>query len=436
MNAESARVISGFDGIGLAPAEILVPAPGVDVTRWAVVACDQFTSQPEYWREAEALVGDSPSTLGMILPEVYLNAPDAPERARRILSNMRLAADSGAALPFFGFALVERRFDEDGHGGSRPARIGLVVAVDLEAYDFAASSTSPIRPTEGTIIERLPPRAAIRREAALELPHILLLLQDKARSVVEPIYNRRGSLRPLYDAPLMLGGGSIKGWAIDDPNDISAIGDALRSLPMADGVRAAVGDGNHSLAAARSVWLETRDTIPQEQRAAHPLRYALAEACNVYDEGITFEPIHRIIYGAGMGEFMEAFAAWTAAQGGTLSGEPSSGRPLVCLSTEGESLFWIAGMKQQTTVGIVQAFLDQWSVLQNRPEVCVDYIHGDDTLRVLASQQPNRVGIMLPALDKSELFPAIARDGALPRKTFSMGHAREKRYYLESRLLR
>jgi hypothetical protein len=401
------------------------------------VACDQFTSQPEYWKSAEAFVGNSPSALNMILPEAFLDAPDSAERERRVISNMRRTADSGILLPFFGYALAERRFDSDnGNDNKRPPRVGLIAAVDLEYYDYNADSSSPIRPTEGTIAQRLPPRAAIRREAALELPHIMLLLQDQARSVIEPVYARRGSLRQLYDAPLMLGGGSIKGWAIDNPDDISAIQSAIRALPLTGGVRAAVGDGNHSLAAARMVWMDTRQSIPQEQRAAHPLRFALAEVCNVYDEGISFEPIHRIVYGADTRAFMESFEAWTADQGGTLSSESLPyGKMIVRVSTEGERPLWISGASQQTAAGIVQSFLDQWPAIGGGSDAYVDYIHGDDALRSLASE-PNRVGILLPSLDKSELFPAIAKDGVLPRKTFSMGLAREKRYYLEARKLR
>ncbi|GHU70801.1 hypothetical protein AGMMS49992_03730 [Clostridia bacterium] len=448
MSLQIERTASLYNGLGIVPAEILTPAADVDVTRWAVVACDQFTSQPEYWQQAGRFVGGMPSTLQFILPEVYLNAPDADERKRSILDNMRLAQTKGVfAQPFVGFVLVERSFETDKAAGeSRPPRIGLVTAVDLELYDFSAESTSPIRATEGTIVERLPPRVAIRREAALELPHILLLLQDKERSVIEPVYAKRASLRKLYDAPLMLGGGSIKGWAVDSADDITIIGEALRTLPTVNGVRIAVGDGNHSLAAARAVWLEARDGIPEDQRATHPLHYALAEMCNVYDDGITFEPIHRIVYGAKLAELLAAFVLWVADRGGFTLIKPNElrtsgpsretvGQSVSFIDSESSVTISITSPPLQTAVGTVQAFLDQWSVMQKQTEVSIDYIHGDDVLRDLASA-PDRVGILLPALDKSELFPAIAKDGALPRKTFSMGHAREKRYYLEARRLR
>jgi uncharacterized protein (DUF1015 family) len=438
---------NGFEGVGLAPAEVLVPALSIDITRWAVVACDQFTSQPEYWREAEAFVGGAPSALNMILPEAYLNAPDADDRTRRILSSMRQSiqhseTDRGLFSSFFGFALVERRFVSGDSSVERAARVGLIAAVDLECYDYSPDSSSPIRSTEGTIIERLPPRMAIRREAALELPHILLLLQDKERSVIEPIYARRDSLRPLYDAPLMLDGGSVKGWAIDNPDDIESIGSALRSLPMADGIRVAVGDGNHSLAAARAVWLESREQIPLEQRATHPLRFALAEVCNIYDDGIAFEPIHRILYDAGMDAFLSDFRMWVDAQGGSMQIErvdqefshKTDDKSAICITSDAAYVLRFDGLRFQTVVGIVQEFLD-CRPAYGKSNGSVDYIHGDDSLRELATQ-PNRIGILLPALDKSHLFPAIAKDGALPRKTFSMGHAREKRYYLEARKLR
>ncbi|MDR1569675.1 MAG: DUF1015 domain-containing protein [Oscillospiraceae bacterium] len=448
-------ISDAFIGTGLAPAEILVPRAETDITRWAVVACDQFTAQPEYWNSAEEFVGDAPSTLKMILPEAFLKLePGSPDglsaltsrRVDKIYSAMRDALNSNVfAPPVRGLVLTERSFIPEG-GKQRAKRVGLLAAVDLESYDFSPGSDSAIRATEGTIIERIPPRVSIRRAAALEIPHVLLLIQDAARSVIEPIYSMREKLRLLYDAPLMLGGGSIRGWAVEDPAMLQSCGAALRALPLTGGVRVAVGDGNHSLAAARAIWLETRELLSDEQRANHPARYALAEVCNLFDDGIAFEPIHRIVYGTAASAIMLEFFAWLRARGSRPQvsiNEKTDGlcvgeclQELICIGVNGSYTLKIDNPPAALTVGTLQSFLDDFTDRQSKQtEVYIDYIHGADSLRKFASE-PNRAGFLLPTLDKRSLFAAIVKDGALPRKTFSMGSAQEKRYYLECRKLR
>ena len=452
----NAAVTNAFAGTGLAPAEILVPNNNVDITKWATVACDQFTSDPEYWNDASSIVGDSPSTLRMIMPEAFLELdPNAQggisertaARVKDIHACMRSALESDTLnRPTVGLILTERSFETPPGETPRANRVGLVAAVDLEQYDYSPGSTSAVRATEGTILERIPPRVMIRKGAPLELPHILLLIQDAARSVIEPIYNNRGNLRQLYDAPLMLGGGSVRGWAVDDPDMLAACGRALAALPTDGGMRVAVGDGNHSLATARAVWLSIRDAIPEDQRAHHPARYALAEVCNLFDDGIQFEPIHRIVYGTAASAIMLEFFAWLRQRGSRpqVSIEEQTASPtmgesvqsLVCVGVNGSYTLSIDKSPSVLTVGFLQDFLDQWSVFQSseQTKVFIDYIHGSDVLHKLAAE-PNRAGFILPPIDKSLLFAAIIKDGALPRKTFSMGHAQEKRYYLECRKL-
>lgn len=411
-----------FSRLGVGPARMLLPNDQVDITRWAVVACDQYTAQPEYWAEADALVGSSPSTLRLIYPEAFLE--DGQDRTPAIHDAMRSYLNQDVfSAPFEGMVLVERTT-------RLGRRLGLVLAVDLEAYDHTPGNDRPIRATEGTILERIPPRMRIRQGAPLELPHILLLMDDAQRGVIEPLYDAREALRPLYDAPLMLGGGHIRGWAIEG-DALQAATQAMAQLPCPGALRFAVGDGNHSLATARACWLALRDSLSPEERENHPARYALAELCNVHDTGIVFEPIHRLLFGVEAKQTLQAFEQWLAQHGATLSTQPLEEAQSLTLIGASEMPLFIANAPQVLPVATLQAFLDEWL-----PSVSatIDYIHGDDVLRALASK-PDQCGFLLPAMDKYSLFPAIALDGVLPRKTFSMGEADEKRYYLECRSL-
>ncbi len=364
--------------------DVLLPRAGVDLTKWAVVACDQFTSQPEYWEKAGQIVGSAPSTLRLIHPEAYLlkNPQDDPTDA--IHQTMRTYLREGVfAPPRHAFLLTERTT-------ASGVRAGLMVLVDLAAYDYTPGSRSLIRPTEGTVISRLPARVRVRQGAALELPHLMLLADDPQRTLIEPLYQRRASFEKLYDFELMLGGGHLRGWAVPEAEPVLQAMQALPSLQTDDPILFAVGDGNHSMAAARKCYLE--HPTPQN-------RYMLAEVVNLYSDALTFEPIHRLLTGERLdGVFAEAQSRGIRLDGGD--------------------------------VRVVQPFLDE--VL---PEgVIVDYIHGEEALTTLSRREGCR-GIRLAPIAKQTLFASLQGGKTLPRKAFSMGEAQEKRYYMECRQL-
>ena len=397
-------------------AGILLPQTGIDLERWAVVACDQFTAQPEYWRKARALVGEVPSALRLILPEAWLSEGEA--RTPAIHRAMEDYLERGLLVPAVkdGFVLVERRTP----AGVRP---GLVAALDLEAYDFTPGSKSLIRPTEGTVLERVPPRARIRAGAPVELPHVMMLIDDPGDTVIGPLYAQRDGLRKLYDFELMLGGGHLRGWAVEG-GDVRGVFDAVDALAArADGLLYAVGDGNHSLAAARQCWLDLRGTLSEAEREDHPARFALVELVNLACPALEFEPIHRVLFGVDAVALMDEYRAYLK-ENGAYQGE---GDDLVAFDGAGHE--W--GLKStEHPLRLLQAFLDGY--LARHPGARIDYIHGEDALRALVNR-PDSMGIMPRAFDKSELFGYIRSHGVLPRKTFSMGEAAEKRYYMEAR---
>lgn len=397
-------------------ARILLPREDVDPRKWAVVACDQFTAQPEYWQRAEALVGEAPSALRLILPEVWLK--DAQTRTPAIHAAMARYLAGGTLRPAVedGFVLVERRTE----AGVRP---GLVAALDLEAYDFAPGSNSLIRATEGTVMERVPPRARIRAGAPLELPHAMMLIDDPEDTLLGPLYARRGELRELYDFELMLGGGHLRGWAVEGEDARGVLRAAEALCRQAEGLMYAVGDGNHSLAAARQCWLEIRQGLTEEQRRSHPARFALVEIVDLACPALKFEPIHRVLFGVDSGEVIEAYRAFLAREGAP-AGEGSD-----VIAFDGAGRQWGFGSAEHP-LRLLQRFLDEY--LGRTPGASIDYIHGEAALRALVNA-PDRMGFMPRAFDKGELFDAIRRHGALPRKTFSMGEATEKRYYMEAR---
>lgn len=364
--------------------DILLPCAHVDKQRWAVVACDQFTSQPEYWDEAEAFVGGAPSTLRLIHPEARLLQHPDDDPVDGIHRAMREYLSGGVFAPArHGFILTERTTQSG-------KRLGLMVLIDLAAYDYAPGSRPLIRPTEGTVESRLPARVRVRSGAALELPHLMLLADDPRRTLIDPLYARRGALEKLYDFELMQGGGHLRGWAVDDEAGVLTAMDALPSLQTDDPILFAVGDGNHSMAAARKCWLEH----PTERN-----RYMLAEVVNLYDESLNFEPIHRLL----RGENLDTIWRKAAERGVVLDG----------------------GDVRQ-----VQPFLDE--ALDE--SVQVDYIHGAQALETL-SARPGCRGIALRGIEKETLFPSLHGGKTLPRKAFSMGEAWEKRYYMEARAL-
>ena len=429
--------------IGVLVPNVMLPPKGTDFSKWAVVACDQFTSQPEYWEAARAYIGDAPTTLDLFLPEAFLGKDGEAERIATIRSNMRdyMAKGILETKPQ-GFVLVRRSVAGN-------TRWGLVMALDLECYDYNKGATTLIRATEGTIVERIPPRLRIREGAPLELPHILVLIDDPQRTVIEPLAQKTDALETVYDTDLMLDGGHITGWLVDGKTDVQGAIDAMTALTDADAFRAkygdhapllfAMGDGNHSFATAKANWEKVKATLSPEEQKDHPARYALVEVENVHDDGIIFEPIHRVLFGIGGMEGAEKLLQKLKAQNGDARIELSDDMPK---ASGGEvhtipfctgsifGAFVVEKPAAQLAVGTLQNAID--ALLKETEGAEVDYIHGEAVVRDLASK-PDTMGFLLPAMQKSELFPTVVYDGALPRKTFSMGEANEKRYYLECR---
>ncbi|MBE6597295.1 MAG: DUF1015 domain-containing protein [Ruminococcaceae bacterium] len=400
-------------------------------TKWATIACDQFTSEREYWEAAAEIVGDVPSTLALMIPEVYLS-----ETAKRIPSVHKAMKEYLADVLYEhkDAMIYLERVQSDGR-----VRRGLIGAVDLEGYDYNKGAQSPIRATEGTVIERIPPRVAVRRDAELELPHVMLLIDDSEKTVIEPLAKKVGEMKTAYDFDLMLGGGHVKGYFVDK-DDREKIYSALEKLSSADSMTEkygnaaiapllfAVGDGNHSLASAKAAYEEVKSKIGVEAAATHPSRYALCEVVNLHDEALDFEPIYRVVFGADADELIASLKKYAA----ELSGNGQAQR-VKCIIGDKEEEILFADPVQQLTVGTLQSFLDDYAKSHEKTEI--DYIHGEDSLRALASKD-DVVGFLFDGMSKDELFRTVIFDGALPRKTFSMGHARDKRYYLECRKIK
>ena len=535
---------------GLKPDDIYLPAEGIDLRRWAVVACDQYTSQPEYWRRVEAYVGARPSTLHIVQPEIDLERAGA--RIPAIHRAMREYLSNGTLVRAVrnGFTLTERTT-------ASGARLGLVAAVDLEEYDFTPGSGAMIRATEGTIRERIPPRLRIREGAPLECPHVMLLLDDPARTVIEPLHARLRETAPLCDFELMENGGRLRVWGVEG-NALAPVSDALSALwEKSDGFLYAVGDGNHSLATAKARWDALKPALSPEEAQNHPARYALAEIVNLHSPALVFEPIHRVLFGADMEDLVSAYRAHLASRGmkltaveplssrasgtkpvepssscacgtkpaepssfpasgmkpaepssscacgmkpvepssscacgmkpaepssfpasrtklaessfscacgtkpaepssfpasGTKPAEPSSScacgaKPaepcssargmtptdeaeLTFVSGNARASYRVGNPENPLPVAVLQPFLDEY--LRSHPAARIDYVHGAAAVESLC-QTPHTTGVLLPAIDKSALFPAVRQGGALPRKTFSMGEPDEKRYYMECR---
>ena len=432
-----------YNDIGIQIPQIFLPKRGTDLTKWAVIACDQFTSQPEYWQEVETLVGGNPSTYNLILPEVYLEKPGVEERIKHIQAKMRYYLDNKYLEPHEGLIYVERTV----HGKTRR---GIILALDLECYDFTKSSTSLIRATEGTIVERLPPRMKIRQGAALELPHILVLIDDPQRTVIETLEKNRAGLEMIYDFDLMLGSGHLTGYAVTPTLEDRVVA-SLRRLAQADTFSArygisqdkpillfAMGDGNHSLATAKAVWEKMKPEVGMD----HPSRYALVEIENIHDEGLEFQPIHRVLFGLKR----DIFAALKGFFNKNFSYTPVNTAEEMVKRVDNahgpkQTIGLVGGGKQfgvvridhpssNLPVGTLQAFLDPF--LDEGGADKIDYVHGEEVVCRLGIQ-PNNAGFYVPGIDKSDLFKTVILDGALPRKTFSMGEAKEKRFYMESR---
>lgn len=414
-----------FSGLPFGPADILMPQK-VDLTRWAVVACDQYTSQPDYWARVEALVGQAPSSLRLILPESRLGGPDVAGHIRSVNAAMEdyLARGLFARYPD-SLIYVERALR------SGKVRRGLVGRLDLAAYDFTPGSGAPVRATEGTVLSRVPPRAAVRQGAPLELPHILLLADDRERTIMPALSAAKEGMRRVYDFDLMEDSGRLTGWLLGE-EEREGVAAALGALSAPEAFQRrydaperpplvlAVGDGNHSLAAAKACW-EANPT---------PLnRYALCELVDLWDESLEFEPIHRVVFGVEPQALLAALRDYYPESHG---GE-GEGHVLRWVTREGEGTLTVPNPQGQLEVGTLQAFLDDY--LAENAGDC-DYIHGEDVTRKLALQDDHTMAFLLPPMAKDRLFPTVIWDGVLPRKTFSMGEAHDKRFYLEARKIR
>ncbi len=390
------------------PADILLPRVD-DMTKWSCIACDQFTAEPEYWREAERIVGSEPSTLRLMLPEAWLGVRDSAAETRKIYAAMKDYVNRGIFRTVEdSFVYVERTLP------SGAVRRGLVGKLDLECYDWAPGSATPVRATEGTVESRLPARVEVRRGATLEMPHIMVFIDDPENAVIPSAAG--GEV--LYDFELMLGGGRIRGSRVT--------GEAAERLTAAleapeGSVRFAMGDGNHSLAAAKRCWEQIKRNLPESELETHPARYALAEIVNIHDEAVTFEPIHRVLLETAPRGFIEEAAARL----------PRGKGQAVTLLAGRREMEIETGMPLGELVALVDELLGDWRREHGGEP---DYIHGDEEARALGGK-PSSVGVLLPRLEKAELFPYITEHGPYPKKSFSIGHARDKRYYLECRAI-
>ena len=444
------------------PANILLPNDGIDMEKWSVIACDQFTSQADYWNAVEKYVADAPSTLNVVFPEIYLGTTTKQERIKYINNTMDTYLTDGTLKQAVtdGYVLVERTTESG-------VRLGIVGLIDLDDYDFDPKKKTLIRATEGTVISRIPPRVKIREHAAIELPHVMLLVDDPVdgqngelcqnesqesavniaaikHGIIEYVYAIRDTLRKLYDTELMQGGGHIRGYAIE--------GEAAKQVTEAfaakqnsgGGFLFAVGDGNHSLATAKTCWenIKKSGKFTEEQLKTHPARYALVEICNLHSEALEFKPIHRLLTNVDVKDMLSFFEAEITKQGlesadgeeivfeyvesgNDDSAKQANGNEAVSENNYGIN---ITNRGDRLPVEILQGILDKYLEIHNN--VSIDYIHGDEALHGLV-QETKGCGIFLQSIDKSTLFPAINAGGVLPRKTFSIGEANEKRYYME-----
>ena len=391
---------------------ILLPRKGTDMSAYAVIACDQFTSQVEYWNDLKDMIGDKLSTFHMIYPEAYLESTNQSEYIQKINQTINsylkdnLLVDMGEC-----FVLVER---VTAYG---VRRLGLVISIDLEEYSYERGVTCSIKASEATIVERIPPRLKIRKDAPIELPHTLLLFDDKEKSNIEQLYAKRKELDLLYDFELNQNGGHIRGYLVKDTDSvIKKFNDIYKKNN--NGLMFIVGDGNHSLATAKVHWENIKKNLSKEEQENHPARFALVEANNVYDDGIIFEPIHRILFNAG--DFQKELDA--------LDG---NGQLAYAYSKKDGKKTIKTTKSAAETYQIIQKLIDE--NLKKHPEMKVDFIHDESSVLEIADKNPDSLAIVMPALGKSDIFEFVAKDMVLPRKSFSMGHASEKRYYLEAK---
>lgn len=400
-------------------ADILLPKQ-VTIDKWAVVACDQFTSQPEYWRRVRTFVGDEPSTIHLVFPEAELET-EGQSKIKEINENMRRYVLEGIFEEYKDSYIYVERTMKNG-----TIRKGVVGLIDLEEYSYKADAKTKIQATEKTVVERIPPRMEIRRDAELELPHVLLFCDDQEKQVIEPLESRKDYLKKMYDFDLMEDGGHIVGWLVDGEEAeafASRFSDYEAKMQNEKSLILAVGDGNHSLATAKACYEEYKEKNPELDWANHPARYALVELENIHDEAQEFEPIHRVVTNVDADKLLSELKETISADRGIAI--------KYCIGAQEEEIYLRRDLGQ-LAIGVLQNFLDDYL---ERNEGIIDYIHGEEVVREL-SREEKSIGFLVPTIEKEQLFEGIARDGVLPRKTFSMGHAQEKRYYLECRRIK
>lgn len=419
-------------GTAFQSADILLPEKTTDMEKWSVIACDQFTSEPEYWEKVKDIVGNNPSTLDMILPEVYLEKGDHEERLKNIEASMNKYLQENVFTEYKDAMIYVERTDSIGN-----VRAGIVGKIDLEQYDYHKPSDSLVRATEATVAERIPARVEIRKNAIVELPHVMLLIDDEGKHVIEPCAQWKESLPLLYDFDLMMGGGHISGYLLGKEKQeqiqkaLSVLADPecfsdkynVKDCPV---LQFAVGDGNHSLAAAKEYYEQLKAAHPEQDLTAHPARYALVEVVNIHSPALKFEAIHRIVTGVDVEDLLSKMDEALHIQ------NEGKGQTFYTIYNGEKKKCVIECPTSKLTVGSLQGFLDNYLV-QNGGKI--DYIHGEEVVESLAVQKDS-IGFILPDMGKEELFPTVIHDGALPRKTFSMGHAQDKRYYTECRKIR
>lgn len=413
-------------------ADILLPKDA-DMHKWSVVACDQYTSEPKYWEEVENIVGDAPSTLKITLPEIYLERENVSERIQKINDEMDNLLNTNFFKTLSNSLVYLERTCSDGK-----VRKGIVGMVDLEDYSYEKGSQTLIRATEGTVLERIPPRVRVRENAKLELPHVMLLIDDEKKEIIEGLTDKVSSEDLVYDFDLMQNGGHIKGYKIPD-NLTDAVFAGLEKLADKDNFEAkynvkdkgvllfSVGDGNHSLATAKACYENLKKVLPKEEYENHPARYALVEVVNLHSDALEFEPIHRVVFGVEPEKMIKEFKKFYDIS--TTAGE---GQRIEYVYKDHSETLYIKNPKSNLAVGSLQIFIDEY-IKSNGGKV--DYIHGDDVTKKLGSE-PGNIGFLLPNMKKTDLFKTVILDGALPRKTFSMGHSYDKRYYLEARKIK
>ena len=407
-------------------ADILLPDfSRFDGEKWATIACDQFTSEPEYWQAAEKLVGDAPSALRVILPELYLNDKRS-ERVAAINEKMKEYEKSVLCEHKDSMIYLER-IDAQGK-----LRRGIVACIDLEDYDYALGKKPLIRATEGTVLDRIPPRAEVRKNASIELPHVMLLIDDAKKAIIEKCTEMKSDFTPAYGFSLMLGGGSVRGYFMTK-GAIEFVQNALSELCVGDEpLLFAVGDGNHSLATAKAHY-EAIKAEKGEDARNHIARYALCEVVNIHDESLEFEPIYRVLFGVDAEGLLAELRTYADCIAKEKENEIYPTQKVECFYGKKTAMIEFAHGCHSLTVGTLQKFLDEYVKAHKNCEI--DYIHGVDSLKALSARE-NAIGFIFEGMEKSDLFPAVSRDGALPRKTFSMGEAKDKRYYIESRKIK